>query len=173
MNIPEFKTLVANYNEKTTDVIKSILNHYETVFVIGNGGSSSIAAHSCCDLAKFLNKKSIPFTDSNRLTCYANDFGYDKTYVKMLEEFYNHSERTLVILISSSGNSENIVNCYRFCADQGIPVGILTGFNEYNKLRLIHSELQYQPIFDYFVNSRSYATVEMMHEFVLHSLIDS
>ena len=89
--------------------LQKIIDSFEEIIILGNGGSSSIASHISQDYTKKLKKKSFTFSDSSRLTCYSNDYGYENAYKHFLTEFA--TEDTLVILISSSGNSQNILNC--------------------------------------------------------------
>tara|TARA_A100001015_G_C14650394_1_gene578985 strand:- start:62 stop:409 length:348 start_codon:yes stop_codon:yes gene_type:complete len=98
-----------DYYDQLTEVVK---NHNK-IIILGNGGSSSIASHISQDYTKKLKKKSFTFSDASRLTCYSNDYGYDNAYVQFLKEFVEYG--TLVILISSSGNSDNILNCATWC----------------------------------------------------------
>ena len=72
---------------------------------------------------------------------------------------------TLVILISSSGNSKNILNCAKHCTTENIPFIILTGFDSLNEVRANYST--YAEI-DMYVNSRSYGVVECVHQVFLH-----
>ena len=60
--------------EKYTDILEKVINEYENIIIIGNGGSNSIASHIAQDYTKMLDKKAISFSDSSRLTCYINIF---------------------------------------------------------------------------------------------------
>ena len=72
---------------------------------------------------------------------------------------------TLVILISSSGNSMNVVNAAQYCEDKFITYAALSGFNENNKLNNMNAN------FKYWVNAKSYGIVECAHEILLHSIV--
>ena len=99
--------------------LEKIIRDYNDIIIIGNGGSNSIASHISQDYTKVLNKKSYSFSDPSRLTCYINDYGRDEAYVEFLKDFADKD--TLVILISSSGNSMNVFNCAVYCKGLGIP----------------------------------------------------
>jgi len=142
-------------------------NRYEKIIVIGNGGSNAIASHMSQDFVKFHKKKSLSFSDPSMLTCFINDFGMENAYVKFLEAYVDHE--TLVILISSSGNSQNIVNCVEYCEKENIPYGILTAFDKDNKMR----STAIVPQFNYYLNSHSYGVVECIHQIFLHRIIGS
>jgi len=148
--------------EKLKDVI---YNTKGMVLVLGNGGSNAIASHIAEDYTKALKIVSTSFSDAARLTCYANDYGYENAFREYVKEFSQPDG--LVILISSSGNSKNIVNCADYCQKHGLQYIILTGFNENNKLR----EYAEDAILDFWVDSTDYGIVECTHEIILHSII--
>ena len=99
------------------------------------------------------------------LTAYINDYGRDEAYKQFLKNFVDGN--TLVILISSSGNSMNVVNAAQWCEDNNIPYAVLSGFSPNNKLSQMDAN------FKYHVNYNSYAVVELAHEILLHSIIDN
>ena len=98
--------------KKRSFEFKDLIQAYDKVIIIGNGGSNSIASHIAQDYTKALGKRAISFSDPSRLTCYINDYGRDEAYSKFIEHFWE--DGTMVILISSSGNSMNIVNAAKF-----------------------------------------------------------
>ena len=77
------------------------------IIVVGNGGSAAIASHAAVDLTKAAKISAIASVKAH-ITCLANDFGYQEWVQKALEIYAEHSD--LVVLISSSGKSENILN---------------------------------------------------------------
>ena len=135
-------------------------------FPVTIGGSNAISAHMAEDYTKALSKKSIAFTDGARLTCYANDYGYENAFKQYLQEF--STSNSLVILISSSGNSKNILNCAQYCVENNLDFITLSGFNTNNSLRLLYKD---KALIDFWVNSRDYGVVECVHEIILHSVI--
>ena len=112
--------------------LEKIINEYNNIIIIGNGGSNSVASHIAQDYTKMLDKRVISFSDPSRLTCYINDYGRDLAYVEFLRDFAD--KNTLVILISSSGNSMNIFNSVVYCKSLNIPTILLSGFDKDNKL---------------------------------------
>ena len=114
--------------------MKKVISDYNNIIILGNGGSSSIASHITQDYTKQMKKRSFTFSDPSRLTCYSNDYGYENAYSQFLKEFASKDD-TLVVLISSSGNSENILNCADWCENNSIPTVIMTGFDENNMLK--------------------------------------
>ena len=144
--------------------LENIIDNYKNIIIIGNGGSNSVASHISQDYTKQLNKRCISFSDPSRLTCYINDYGRDEAYVEFLKDFANKD--TLVILISSSGNSMNVFNCAVYCKNLNIPFILLSGFDENNKLNTFDGGL-----LKYWVNSYDYGVVETAHQVLLHSIL--
>lgn len=137
-----------------------------SIILIGNGGSNAIASHMAEDYTKALGKRAICFSDGARMSCYANDYGYENAFSQFVKEFSDPD--SLVILISSSGNSKNIVNCAQYCSENSIPYALLTGFESGNSIRSSYAS---GAIHDFWVDSKDYGIVECMHEIILHSVI--
>lgn len=150
-------------SDKVTELTRLVDSH-DKIIILGNGGSSAIASHISQDYTKKLKKTAFTFSDPSRLTCYINDYGMEHAYSQFLSEFSD--KESLVILISSSGNSENILRSADFCVKQCIKYVILTGFNELNKLRSQYSQ---SSALDIWVNSNDYGVVECAHQSILHT----
>ena len=159
------KTLQCAHIEEQFSKFKDVFNKYNNIIILGNGGSNSIASHISQDYVKFHNKNSLVFSDPSMLTCFINDFGMQNAYRKFLE--YYATPETLCILISSGGESKNIVNCIKHCENNVIPYGILTGFGITNKARSIANSA----LWDYHVDSRDYGIVECVHQIFLHGVV--
>ncbi|MDE6919815.1 MAG: SIS domain-containing protein, partial [Lachnospiraceae bacterium] len=78
------------------------------IFFIGNGGSSAIASHMTADFMKNGGMKTYSLYDNAVTTCMGNDYGYGYVFSRPLE--FLGQERDLLVAVSSSGNSQNIVN---------------------------------------------------------------
>jgi len=135
-----------------------------TVFVIGNGGSAGIASHFSIDLLNALGIPSQTLYDSNTITCISNDYGYDYVFSRPLNLLLKRND--LLICISSSGKSQNILNGASLAKSKDIPVITLSGFEPHNPLRTLGELNFYLPITDY-------GLVETGHFFLLHTIIDS
>ena len=96
-----------------SDLLKKVTKNNGKVILFGNGGSASIASHVATDLVKNANIKAICLNETSYLTCLANDFGYEKWITKSIE--FHCDKKDLVILISSSGNSPNMIDAAKFC----------------------------------------------------------
>jgi D-sedoheptulose 7-phosphate isomerase len=134
------------------------------VYVIGNGGSAGIASHFCTDLLRTLEIGAATFSDANILTCFANDFGYENVYKFPLMR--NLRSKDLLVAISSSGQSPNILSAAQLAHDRKAPVVSLTGFLPQNPLRKLGD-------LNFWIDSSDYGLVETGHFFLLHTIVDT
>jgi D-sedoheptulose 7-phosphate isomerase len=163
MKVDELVSCIKKISPDKTSELSRLVDNHDKIIILGNGGSSAIASHISQDYTKKLKKTAFTFSDPSRLTCYINDYGMENAYAQFLVEFSD--KKSLVILISSSGNSENILRSADFCVKQGIKYVILTGFNESNKLRTQYSGFS---SLDIWVDSNDYGVVECVHQVILH-----
>ena len=133
---------------------KKAFSIHNRIMILGNGGSNSVASHISQDYMKFRMKRVSVFSDPSMLTMLANDFGYENAYLEFLK--YHVEKDTLVILMSSGGESENILKCQGYCESNDIAYGVLTGFSTGNPL-MTRSK---NALFNYHINSQSYGVVE-------------
>jgi D-sedoheptulose 7-phosphate isomerase len=105
-----------------------------TIFIMGNGGSAATASHYACDFNKGLSygkDKRFRFVCLNdnvpTLTAYANDVGYDEVFREQLRNFL--SPRDLVIGVSGSGNSKNVLAAIEYANSVGAETVGLSGFD--------------------------------------------
>ena len=128
--------LSATSSEKIDEVIKIILNCSEnggTIWLMGNGGSASTSSHFATDLSRCTNSKGesikgISLCDNSSLiTAIGNDFGFQEIFVKQLTNLTKKSD--LLITISASGNSENIIKAIEYAKSNAIKTVALNGFN--------------------------------------------
>ena len=170
MNLSLFKKMVNEIDDEKINQLSDLLKSFEKIIIIGNGGSNAIASHIAVDYTKFLKKKCLSFTDASMLTCFFNDEGVSNAYKEYLSNFANR--QTLVILVSSSGNSDNIVNAAEYCSNNDIHFVTLTGFSSDNKVRTKFKQDKLN-VLDVWVDSMSYAIVECMHMVYLHAVVDA
>tara|TARA_B100001989_G_scaffold249161_1_gene223957 strand:- start:228 stop:731 length:504 start_codon:yes stop_codon:yes gene_type:complete len=143
---------------------KAFFTH-DRIIILGNGGSNSVASHISQDYMKFHNKKVSILSDPSMITMLTNDFGYDNAYQKFLE--YYVEDDTLVIIISSGGESKNMVNCLNWCEGNLIDYGVLTGFKSNNTIKT----QAVNALFNYHIDSDSYGVVECVHQIFLHGVV--
>lgn len=130
---------------------------------VGNGGSSAIASHMSIDYWKNGGLRATAFNDPALLTCLSNDYGYEHVFEKPIRMF--GTDRDLLIAISSSGKSPNILNAVSAGRDIGAHVVTLSGFGDDNPLRSAGDV-------NFFVPSASYGFVELTHLSICHCILD-
>ncbi len=165
MNLQELKNCLDQLDPIDLEHLKTVIRDHNHIILLGNGGSNAITGHVAQDYTKALGKKAICFCDSSRLTCYANDYGWENAYTEFLKQFAEKD--SLIILISSSGNSKNILNAAQFCAGKHNMI-TLSGFDSDNKLR---TEYRQDSLLHFYVPSKDYGIVEYLHGIILHSVI--
>tara|TARA_B100000424_G_C22744176_1_gene402568 strand:+ start:57 stop:554 length:498 start_codon:yes stop_codon:yes gene_type:complete len=163
MKLDELQEAVKAVDRSEIQKFINVVSQHEKIIIIGNGGSNAIASHISQDYTKQLKKKAFSFSDPSRLTCYINDYGMEKAYAQFLDEFA--SQEDLVILISSSGNSPNVLNAAKHCIQHKIKFVILTGFDYNNKLNAYEKLTEAS----FWVDSKSYGVVECVHQIILHT----
>lgn len=152
---------------KSIDVIMNAYNNDRQIFVVGNGGSASTASHIACDLGKGTSIEGkrrfrvISLTDNvATMTAWSNDVEYDDVFVEQLKNLVNHGD--VVIGISASGNSENVIRAIRHASDIGcITIG-WSGFGGGRLAKLCDVNVV--------VDSDQYGPVEDVHLILNHVL---
>lgn len=147
---------------KTVKLIKS-LNKKNKIIFIGNGGSAAIASHCSVDYKKVLKKQSITFNEPSLITCYANDYGHSNWMVEAFKSYANKGD--ILILISSSGKSENIIKCAKAAKKRNYKIITFSGFSKNNKLSKLGD-------INFWVNSKTYNIVENVHQIWLLMICD-
>jgi D-sedoheptulose 7-phosphate isomerase len=133
------------------------------IMFIGNGGSAGIASHMAIDFSKNGGMRALAFNDSAALTCLANDLGYENVFAKQMA-LHAHA-KDLLIAISSSGQSANILNAVDVASEQGCRIMTLSGFSDDNPLRR-KGEV------NFYVPSKEYGFVEISHLSLCHGVLD-
>ena len=133
------------------------------VIVSGNGGSAAIAGHIAVDFTKQAGIRTVNFNEPNLITCFANDYGYEKWVSKAIE-FYG-DKGDIAILISTSGSSLNMLNAAKTAKQLNMQVVTFTGFDEENPLKQSGN-------LNLWVNSRAYNVVENTHQIWLLLVCD-
>lgn len=131
--------------------------------IAGNGGSAAIASHFATDFSKNGRIPTLAFSDAALITCISNDFGYENVYAKPIELFGRPGD--LLLAISSSGASANILAAARTALDRGMRVVSMSGFRPDNPLRSV-GEL------NFYIDSDSYGVVECSHFMLCHLAVD-
>jgi D-sedoheptulose 7-phosphate isomerase len=133
------------------------------IMLIGNGGSAAIASHLATDFARTVGLRAQSLNDPAILTCLGNDFGYDSVFAKQME--FHAREGDLLIAISSSGRSQNILSAVAGARAGRCGVVTFSGFAPDNALRRSGDV-------NYYVASSAYGFVEIAHLALCHAIID-
>lgn len=169
-------------NKNKADIIKNILSIENSkidficnqikfvskknrIFCIGNGGSASICNHFVCDLVKGSNnnRKFNLISLSNNIeiiTAISNDISYDNIFSFQISRYSNKGD--LLIAISSSGNSKNIIKGVKTAKKIGMKTISLTGFSGGQTKKLTDFNIN--------INSSNYGVIEDTHSFIMHSI---
>ena len=149
--------------DKSVELIKNTQSNDRKIYIIGNGGSASIASHVSVDFAKVAGVPSSTFNNANLITCFANDYGYENWVTEAIKAYTSKDD--LFILISSSGSSKNIVNAANYCKKENINLITLSGFNSKNPLNQLGNV-------NFHIDSDDYNYIEMSHHIILVALVD-
>jgi D-sedoheptulose 7-phosphate isomerase len=133
------------------------------VIFIGNGGSAGIASHLAIDFSKNGGLRALTFNDPSALTCLGNDLGYENVFAKQLD--FHARPGDLLVAISSSGRSPNILAAVKAALARQCRVITFSGFTEDNDLRRSGSV-------NFFVRSKEYGFVEVAHLALCHAILD-
>lgn len=133
------------------------------VFFIGNGGSAGIAEHMTTDFMKNAEIHARSMFSTTVLTCFGNDYGYEKIFSNQLDLLAQKED--ILVAISSSGNSSNIINAIKTMKNKKGIILTFTGFKNDNKVKALGDYNIYVPI-------EEYGIVETIHQAILQHAID-
>lgn len=149
------------------DKIDEVSKKGGQIFSIGNGGSAAISNHLCCDWSKGMYQENHPPIRTTSLnsnmalyTAIANDFGFERVFSEQLKYFGSNSD--ILVAISSSGNSENIIQGVKKAKSKSMFVIGLSGFDG-GQLRSI-SDVSIH------VDASNYGVVEDSHQIIMHMI---
>jgi D-sedoheptulose 7-phosphate isomerase len=153
-------------SEKINELAKLILKkkkNKKKIYIFGNGGSASTANHFAVDMTKNAKVNVDSFSNDDLITCFSNDYGYENWIANVLR--YQAEKNDLAIFLSVSGNSLNLVNGIKYCKKNSIDTYSLTGRNNDNKLNKLSDNY-------FWINSKSYNQVEIVHHMFLLTIVD-
>ena len=134
-----------------------------TVYYLGNGASASMASHFAADMAKIGGVRTMVFTDLSLLTAIANDVSYEDVYAEPLKWYMKRKD--MVVVISSSGNSPNIVRAVHQAKELGGTVITISAMSENNAIRKSGD-------LNFYVPAKTYGFAETAHAAILHFWMD-
>jgi len=157
------ETIIAQL-EEVADLLKAVYSKGKKTLIFGNGGSAAIASHFSVDLTKNAGLRCVNYNEADLITCFANDYGYAH-WVEKVVDFYG-DEGDLLIVISSSGKSENMLNGIKAARIGNFKAVItLSGFKHDNPLRQLGD-------INLWVSSMAYNFVENIHQVWLLAIVD-
>jgi len=154
--------------EKATTKIYQTIKQKKTIYVCGNGGSAAISNHYICDYLKFLRQHSslkpkIISLSSNieTITAISNDFDYSQVFKYQAESLFEKND--LLIVISSSGNSDNVKEVVKYSKKKGVKVIGFSGFN--GGFLKKHSDISVH------IDANNYGIAEDSHHILMHIIL--
>ena len=149
---------------KVRNLLLEVSSKNKKVLIFGNGGSAAIASHFSVDLTKNAKLRCVNFNEASLITCFANDYGFEHWAEKAVD-FYG-DEGDLLITISSSGKSENMLNGVKAARKGNFSsVVTLSGFANDNPLNQLGDV-------NLWVDSSAYNFVENIHQIWLLTIVD-
>jgi D-sedoheptulose 7-phosphate isomerase len=155
-----------DYAEAVSQLIDRALSVHQAgnkLIFVGNGGSAAIASHMATDFSKNGNVRALALNDGAMLTCLGNDLGYDSVFARQIELHAQAGD--MLVAISSSGRSANILNAVAAARSNGCAVITLSGFDPDNPLRRLGD-------LNFFIGSDRYGFVEIGHLAICHAALD-
>lgn len=149
--------------QRWNDLTIALRHADRTVYLIGNGASASMASHMAADLAKNAHVNTQVFTDLALMTAMANDFSYEDVFAESLAQRMRPGD--MLVAISSSGNSPNIVKACHVARNLKGSVITVSAMSAENKIRLL-GEL------NYWIPADTYGLAETCHAALLHFWMD-
>jgi len=163
----EDSNIANQINEVAKRIVECYRNHGKTIF-FGNGGSAADAQHAAAEfMGKYLkNRKSLPSialtTNTSTLTAIGNDYGYDEVFKRQLEGILKKGD--VVIGISTSGNSPNVVKAIEYAKANGGFTVALVGAKKCKLDEIADICIK--------IPSESTPRIQEMHEFLLHTICE-
>jgi len=155
-----------DYKTGMSKLVSYFIEHKEKesqIFFVGNGGSSAIASHMTADFMKNGGMNTCSVCDIAVTTCIGNDYGYEYVFSKPLK--FMMKKNDLLIAISSSGNSKNIIYAIEAAREKGAEVVTFTGFKADNPVKQMGNINVYVPC-------EKYGIVESIHNLILQQIVD-
>ncbi|SVD03902.1 uncharacterized protein METZ01_LOCUS356756, partial [marine metagenome] len=149
---------------EVADLLKNVHSAGKKTLIFGNGGSAAMASHFSVDLTKNAGLRCVNFNEADLITCFANDYGFER-WVEKAVDFYG-DEGDLLIVISSSGSSKNMLNGVKAARNGKFKAVItLSGFDQNNPLCQLGD-------INLWVDSKAYNFVENIHQVWLLAIVD-
>jgi D-sedoheptulose 7-phosphate isomerase len=135
----------------------------QTLYLIGNGGSAMMASHMAADACKNGHLRALAFNDASLLTATSNDVSFEEVFALPLQRLARAGD--LLVSISSSGNSPNIVRALETARSLSLHIVTLSGMGADNRSRTLGDV-------NFYVPCARYGWIETAHQAVLHYWFD-
>lgn len=149
--------------EKWKTFTMNLRNDKGTIYLIGNGASASMASHLAADLAKNAHLHTEVFSDLSLITAISNDMGFDNVFAEPLRRRARTGD--ILVAISSSGRSQNILDAVKAANEMNMTVVTLSAMNSDNPLRKTGT-------INIYVSAQTYGSAETCHAAILHYWMD-
>jgi D-sedoheptulose 7-phosphate isomerase len=149
--------------QQVLEMLRDLRHRKGRLYLVGNGGSAAVASHSVTDFMNVADIRATTLHDPSLFSCMANDYGYEAAFARILSTVASKGD--MLISISSSGKSKNILNAASKMREVGGTVITLSGFDQDNPLRQLGD-------MNVWLDSHDYGFVEIGHQFVLHNMAD-
>jgi D-sedoheptulose 7-phosphate isomerase len=146
------------------DMMHQLRESKSKIYFFGNGASAAFANHMALDFSKNGKILSRSLSDSALLTALSNDYTFEGAMVEYLK-IEGVTKNDLIISISSSGNSPNVVNVLNYCKENNFKSLALSGLKQNNKSIELANYSIYVPM-------KTYGMVECIHQVFLHTILD-
>ena len=150
--------------DEAAELLLSTKRNRSVIYLVGNGGSSAIAEHMAIDFTKNAGLRAMAVSGSPMVTTFSNDYGYEKVFQKALESFADEGD--VLIAISSSGTSMNILNACDEARKRKMTIITFSAFEGDNPLRG-------KGDLNFWVNSKAFGYVEIIHNLLIHYINDA
>ena len=146
------------------EILKKTHSEGKKTMIFGNGGSAAIASHFSVDITKNAKIRAVNFNEADLITCFSNDYGYERWIEKAID-FYA-DQKDVLILISSSGRSKNMINACKAARNKNLSKIItFTGHDKDNPLSQLGDV-------NFWIDSKAYNFVENIHQIWLLTITD-
>lgn len=149
--------------DQLTTLMRDIRAQGKKIIFAGNGASAATASHCALDLTTHAGIRSICCHDAALLTCLANDYGFDQLFARALQYYADPGD--LVVLISASGRSQNLLQAASYAVQHELSLATLTGFHGNNPLAEMGAV-------NLAVPSKAYNIIEGIHQLWLLAICD-
>ena len=149
--------------ERWKEMTRETRSMNNEIFLVGNGASASMASHFAADISKNAGIRTQTFSDSALMTALANDLSYEVVYSEPIKWCMKKSD--MLVAISSSGNSPNIVRAGEMAKKIGGAVITLSAMKRHNTLQKIGD-------LNFYVSAQTYGLAETAHAAILHYWVD-